>query len=150
MTDFTTAITVRADAERAFDAILSPRDWWGRDIEGSTTSPGDIWTYRYKDLHASTQQNAELVRGKRVVWDVIACRLSFLTDTAEWTGTKLVFEITPKGDATEIRFTHVGLVPQVECFEVCKNGWTGLIQDSLREFIETGTGLPDTIENDAA
>lgn len=149
MTDFTTIALVDATPQQAFDAINRPRDWWGQSIEGSTDTLGGEWTYRYKDMHRSTQRTSEFVDGKRVVWDVIDSELSFLNDKSEWTGTKLVFDITPRGDKTEIRFTHVGLQPHVECYDMCEPAWTGLIQDSLKDLIEKGAGQPDTVEKAA-
>jgi hypothetical protein len=150
MTDFTTAILVSATPQQAFDAINRPRDWWGREIIGATDRLGEEWTYRYKDMHFSKHRTTELVPGKRVVWDVLDSELSFLQDKSEWKGTKLVFDIAPNGDKTEVRFTHVGLHPEVECYEMCEPAWTGLIQDSLKALIESGIGLPDTVEKDAA
>jgi hypothetical protein len=44
-------------------------------------------------------------------------------DKSEWKGTKVVFELERKGDKTEIRFTHMGLVPEYECFTACSNAW---------------------------
>lgn len=143
---FTTVVLVDQSPEAAFAAINNPRAWWGRDIEGQTDRLGAEWVYRYKDLHVSRQKTSELVPGKRIVWDVVECQMSFLKDKGEWTGTKLVFDIARKGDKTEIRFTHQGLVPEVECFDICKNAWSGLIGDSLKQLVETGKGLPDTVE----
>ena len=144
--DFTTAILVDRSAKEAFDAINRPRDWWGKEIEGPTDELGGEWTYRYRDMHFSKQQTTELVPERRVVWHVVDARMNFLQDKAEWKDTKIVFDITSSGDKTEIRFTHVGLVPDVECVDVCRNAWSGLIGDSLLKLIETGQGLPDTVE----
>ena len=144
--DFTTSILVDRSPKEAFDAINRPRDWWGKDIEGQTDRTGEEWTYRYKDMHFSKQRTAELVPGSKVVWHVVEARMNFLQDKTEWEGTKMIFDISGKGDKTEIRFTHAGLVPEVECFDICKNAWTGLIADSLRNLVETGEGLPDTVE----
>lgn len=144
--DFTTSILVDRSPKEVFDAINRPRDWWGKDIEGQTDSAGQEWTYRYKDMHFSKQRTAELVPDRKVVWHVVEARMNFLQDKTEWEGTKMIFDISGKGDKTEIRFTHAGLVPEVECFDICKNAWTGLIADSLRNLVETGEGLPDTVE----
>lgn len=144
--DFTTTILVDRTAKEAFDAIIRPRDWWGREIEGQTDRLGEEWTYRYKDMHFSRQKTIELVPDRKVVWQVVDAQMNFLQDKAEWRGTEIVFDISPKDGKTQIRFTHAGLVPEVECFEVCKNAWSGLISDSLLELIETGEGLPDTVE----
>lgn len=144
--NLTTLVLVDATPEQAFAAINKPQEWWGRDIEGGVGQVGSDWTYRYKDMHQSTQRTAELEPGRRIVWDVVEARMSFLRDQEEWKGSRIVFDIAPKGDKTEIRFTHIGLVPGVECFDICKNAWTGLIGDSLRKFIESGEGLPDIVE----
>lgn len=144
--DFTTAILVDQSAKEAFDAINRPREWWGKEIEGHTDRLNDEWAYRYKDMHYSKHRTIELVPERKVVWHVVDSQMNFLRDKAEWKDTKIVFDISRKGDKTEIRFTHAGLVPEVECFDICQNAWSGLIGDSLRKLIETGQGLPDTVE----
>jgi len=37
------------------------------------------------------------------------------------TNASVIFEITRKGDKTELRFTHVGLEPAYECYDVCSD-----------------------------
>lgn len=150
MTSFTTTILVNATPATAFDAINRPRDWWGKDIQGDTDRLGGEWTYRYKDMHFSTHRTTEFVPGKRIVWDILDSEMTFLKDKSEWKGTKLIFDITPKGDKTEVRFTHAGLVPQVECYDICTDAWSGLIHGSLKGLIEGGEGQPDTVEKDNA
>jgi hypothetical protein len=146
---FTATILVDKSPMEAFTAINDPRAWWGRDITGRTDRLGEEWTYRYKDLHESRQKTVELVPGEKVVWYVVDANLSFLEDRTEWKGTTIVFEISPKGDQTEIRFTHIGLAPNIECFEVCSDAWSGLIYGSLRSFINEGKGDPDSVEKAA-
>jgi len=65
----------------------------------------------------------------------------------EWKGTKVVFEISEQDGKTKIRFTHQGLVPQHECYEVCSNAWTGYITSSLYKLITTGKGEPNPKES---
>lgn len=146
---FTATILVSKSPNEVFAAINDPRAWWGRNITGRTDRLGEEWTYRYKDLHESRQKVVELVPGKKVAWHVVDANLSFLRDKAEWKGTTIVFEISPKGDQTEVRFTHVGLAPDIECFDVCSDAWSGLIRGSLRSFIEEGVGDPDNVEKAA-
>jgi hypothetical protein len=43
---------------------------------------------------------------------------------------------------TELRFTHVGLVPTIECYGGCSGAWGFYINDSLRDLITTGKGQP--------
>ena len=60
------------------------------------------------------------------------------------------FEIEVRDGQTEIRFTHVGLVPEYECFDICSNSWDFYLYTSLRALIRTGRGLPDRKEQAAS
>jgi hypothetical protein len=135
---FTTAFIAAASPEQAFAAINNARAWWSGEHEGSTGKLGDVFTYRYKDIHYSKQQVTELVPGKRVAWQVLEGTLNFVEDKTEWAGTTITFDIAQKGDKTEVVFTHVGLEPEVECYDTCSDAWTSLIQGSLKQLIETG------------
>lgn len=148
-TSFNVSVLVSATPEQAFSAIVDPRAWWGASIEGDADRVGAEWSYRYKDMHFSRQKTTELVLGRRVVWEVLDSTLSFLQDKHEWNGTTIRFDIAPKGDRTEIVFTHVGIRPSVECYAICSDAWTGLITGSLRELIESGAGDPDSVEKAA-
>ena len=64
--------------------------------------------------------------------------LNFVEDKTEWTGTDITFDIARKGNKTEVRFTHVGLVPKFECFEDCSNAWGFYVNGSLRNLIANG------------
>jgi hypothetical protein len=141
---YTIAFTVDQTPEQVFAAINDVRAWWTGTLEGNTDKLGDEFTYRYEDAHRSTQRITEFVPGKRVVWHVVDAHLSFVEDKAEWTGTDIVFDIARNGDKTEVRFTHVGLVPDVECFTDCSNAWGYYVNGSLRNFIAAGTASAPT------
>jgi len=147
--NYTTAFTVDQTPEEAFDAINNVRGWWSGNIEGSTNKLGDEWTYRYKDIHYSKQKITELVPGQRVVWQVLDSYLNFIEDKAEWNGTKITFDIAKKGDQTEIHFSHLGLTPEVECYDACTNAWGGYVNSSLRNLIAKGKGQPNRKEKAA-
>lgn len=146
--DFTTTFLVEQTPEEAFAAITDVRGWWSGEIEGETTRVGDVFTYRYKDMHRSTQKVIEVVPGEKVVWQVLDAYLQFTEDKSEWNGTKVIFEISRQGDRTAIRFTHQGLVPAFECFDKCSSAWSFYLNDSLRSLIATGTGDPNRKETD--
>lgn len=44
---------------------------------------------------------------------------------------------------TELRFTHAGLVPSIECYGDCSRAWGFYINESLRQLIMTGKGQPN-------
>ena len=144
---FTTSFVVNQSPQEVFDAINDVRGWWSGEIEGSTDELGAEFTYRYQGLHRSTHRITDLVPGKKVVWHITEARLNFVEDKTEWNGTDIVFEIARKGDRTELRFTHVGLVPAFQCFGACSGAWGFYINDSLRSLITTGKGEPNPKES---
>jgi hypothetical protein len=140
--DFTTTLLVDQTPEQAFEAITNVRGWWSGDIEGGTAKLGDEFTYRYKTIHYSKQRITELVPNEKVVWLVLDSRLEFVDDKTEWNGTKVTFDVSRRGDKTEIRFTHVGLVAAQECYDACSSAWSSIVGSSLKRLITTGTGEP--------
>ena len=140
--DFTTSFSVDRSPREVFDAINDVRGWWSEEIDGSTDKLGAEFKFHHKDVHRSTQKITEFVPGKKVVWHVSDAQLNFVKNKTEWKGTDLVFEITRKGDKTELRFTHVGLVPAFECYGDCSGAWGFYINDSLRSLITKGKGQP--------
>ncbi len=144
--NFSTTYLVDQTPEEVFAAINNVRGWWSGEIEGNTDQLGEEFTYRYKDVHYSKQRISEFVPGKKVVWDVLEASLNFVTDKSEWKGSRISFEINRKDDKTELHFTHIGLVPKYECYDVCSNAWGSYINSSLRNLITTGKGQPNEKE----
>jgi hypothetical protein len=70
----------------------------------------------------------------------VESELSGPQDPSEWTGTEIIFEINERDGQSELRFSHLGLVPEFECFESCSSGWGFFINGSLRRLITTGEG----------
>jgi hypothetical protein len=148
--DLTLSFTVDRTPDDAFAAINNVRGWWSGEIDGKTDELGAEFTYRYEDKHRTTQRITEFVPGRRVVWHVLDGYLSFVDDKTEWTGTDIIFDIVPKAAQTEVRFTHLGLVPAYECFDSCSSAWHFYILGSLRNLIAKGQGTPNPRESDPA
>jgi len=148
--DFTTAFSVDQTPDEAFEAIGDVRGWWSGQIEGDTSRPGDEFTYRYEDLHLCRIRVAEADPGQKVTWLVLEGGPAFTQDKQEWRGTTISFEISPAGGKTEVRFTHQGLVPKIECFGACSSAWGSYINGSLRSLITTGQGYPSPASSDSS
>jgi uncharacterized protein YndB with AHSA1/START domain len=138
--NFHSTLTLSQSPEEVFAAIINPKKWWTGDIDGSAAQVGDEFSYRYGDVHYSKQKITELVPGHKVVWHVVDSRLSGSEDPTEWTGTDIVFEIGQPDGQTELRFSHLGLVPGLECFDSCSSAWGFYVNGSLRRLITTGEG----------
>ena len=156
---FTTTILVEQTPSQVFNAIVNPQASWSEEITGATSEVGDVFDYHFEDIHRTKMELIEVVSNKKMVWLVLencfkpgifnhADRTAkddgFGSDKAEWVDTKIIFEITEKNGKTQLFFKHDGLVPDYECYDVCVNGWSHYIQDSLYSLIVTGKGQPNT------
>jgi hypothetical protein len=142
-TDFTISLLVEQTPEQALNATNNVPDWWTKDFEGRTEKVNDIFTVRFGEVFI-TSKVVELIPGKKAVWLVTDCNKPWLKNKKEWVDTKMSWEISEKDNKTELRFTHLGLVPEIECFGVCSKAWTGYLRKSLWSLITTGIGQPDS------
>ena len=139
--DFTTTLLVDKAPGETFEVINDVRGWWSEDFEGSTSRLNDIFTVRFGEVFI-TSKVVEFIPGTKIVWQVTDCNKPWLKNTKEWNGTKMCWEISLHDNKTQIRFTHIGLAPEIECFEVCSNAWGEYLRQSLLPLIATGKGKP--------
>jgi len=132
---YSTSITVDQTPEAVFAAINNVNVWWP-DCEGESDKLGATFTHSYGNEHRCTIKITEFVPGQKVVWHVVDNYFSFVADKTEWKDTDIVFDIAKKGDKTELTFTHEGLVPAYECYNLCSGAWESLINEDLPELIE--------------
>lgn len=140
---YTTTILVDKDISSTFNAITKFRSWWSEEIEGNTDQVGETFFYHYKDVHLCRIKLIEMIADKKLVYQVIDNEFNFTKDKTEWINTKMIFDVSVEGNKTKIVFTHEGLVPAYECYDICNDAWTSYIHGSLKNFIETGKGNPN-------
>ena len=145
--NFTVSFLVDQTPKEAFNAIQNVPGWWTGNLQGSTQQLNDEFEVRFGDVHYSKQKLIEVISNKKVVWLITDSRLNFVKDKSEWTGTKISFEIAEKDGKTQVRFTHSGLVPEIECYRDCSNAW-GYYVNSLHSLITTGKGQPEPKESE--
>jgi hypothetical protein len=136
-------LLVDESPKEVFDAVGNVRGWWSEQVEGDTNKLNDEFMYHFKDVHRCRMKLTEVVPEKKVVWHVLDNYFNFTKDQTEWDDTTVSFEISKKDDKTQLVFTHKGLVPAHECYEICSNAWGTYIKNSLRSLIETGKGQPN-------
>lgn len=141
--NFHRTITVNASAAEAMKKISQVNLWWAKNFKGSAAQLNDKFTVSFGETFVDFLVS-ELVPNKKVVWTVTDCNLHWIKAKKEWKNTQVVFEISPENNnETRIDFTHIGLVPGVECYNDCEVGWNGHITISLANFINEGKGEPE-------
>jgi len=86
-------------------------------------------------VHYCKQRITEFEPDKKVVWLTIDSIRT--TDNYEWTGTKMIFELTSSGKTTIVNFTYDGPVFENEYGRLVQECDT-VIKDKLYNFITHG------------
>jgi hypothetical protein len=141
--DYTTCIFVDESPAVVFRAAKNFRAWWSEQIEGQTDQLNGTFFYHYKDVHLCKIKLIEMVPDKKLVYQIVDNKFSFTKNEQEWIGTRLIFDISTEGNKTKLHFTHEGLVPDYECYEICREAWGNYISASLYNLITTGKGNPN-------
>ena len=140
--DYTSSITANITAKEALEGIIQVSKWWTKNFKGSSQKINDEFIIQYGDAHYSKHKLIEIIPDKKVVWLVTESTLNWIKgDKHEWTNTKMSFEISSKGRQTGINFTHMGLVPGLDCYNNCAKGWDQFIKINLFEFLTEGKEL---------
>ncbi len=141
--NFNLTFLVEQTPNEVFKAITNVRGWWSEALEGNSENLNDEFSYRHGDIHYSRHKLIAVIPNEKVVWLTLDSKLTFAEKQDEWNDTKVIFEISKLDGKTKLDITHVGLVPEFECFDNCSKGWTYYLQNSLLPLITTGQGNPD-------
>ena len=135
-TNYTLAIEVAISTNDVFNHILNDvSKFWPEDFEGKSTKLNDEFVFRTGDSHYSKNKVVELISNKKVVWLVTESIRK--TDNFDWTGTKMIFELTPKGNKTLLQFTYDGVILENEydrLVQICDM----VIKESLYKYLMNG------------
>jgi hypothetical protein len=140
--DYQTSIIVNVTAKEAQGAINKVSEWWTKNFKGSSNKVDDKFTVRFGETFVDFKVD-EIVPGKKMAWSVTDCYLHWLNDKKEWNDTKIEWEISGNGKSIKINMTHVGLVPEIECYNDCRKGWNFYVNESLLKLLTEGMGIPD-------
>ena len=140
--DYHSSIVVHNTPEEVFGKISCVAEWWAKNFEGKSQEADDVFTVRFRNGDMYKTRIAEVVPGSKIVWEFIDTYQRWVKNSAEWVGTKIIWEISPHKDGAEVKMTHQGLVAELECFDQCTKAWNYLTQESLFKLLDEGKGLP--------
>ncbi len=131
---FSCSFSTLKSKEEMYLLLLDVEKWWSgiyaETIEGRSKEINDEFSFiAGGGAHYSKQKLVELIPNKKIAWLVTESDLSFLTNTSEWVGTKICFDISTDGNKTKITFTHEGLTSKFECYDGCSSAWTQYMEN---------------------
>jgi uncharacterized protein YndB with AHSA1/START domain len=141
MNHYQNHVTIAASLAAVYTALATEegvRGWWTEDCDFD----GDLIALRFGPTHKRLRI-AQGTPHHELHWLCEAAHIGAgkLSTHDEWVGTRMVFRLSPEGEGTRVDFEHIGLVPALECWEMCNNGWRYFLE-SLRQYVVAGTGTP--------
>ena len=137
---FAKEFSVLAECRRVFDALTTLDGlvgWWASTAKGAAASAGETFELGFAGVGEKIDMRVDAaIWPTSVVWTCLSH-----SGLPEWEDTKIVFKLKDDDDATSVAFRHVGLVPDLECYEHCHAGWEHFLA-SLRSYSERGEGSP--------
>lgn len=142
--DYTNKIKIFADTKNCFNAVSQQVDkWWGK-VDNRVSKVGDEFSVHF----GATEWRfkiTEFIPFERITWHCIKAvhiHGGMTGIEQEWLNTKVKWHFRELNGKTEISFLHEGLISEMNCYQVCKQGWDFFTSTSLKEYLETGKGQP--------
>lgn len=142
---YTTKVLIKGSKEQIFDAISQHvQKWWGNtdctvsgiDDEFITSFDKTYWKFKISKFEPFTE----------IVWkciDASHIHAGYNEIEKEWIGTSVQWLLEESNqNETILHFTHNGLIPELNCYEICFPAWERFVTKSLKSFVEMGTGMP--------
>jgi len=109
---YSVEIELAKSPDNVFDHLIDLSKWWPEEFEGEGIKLNSEFIFRTGASHYSKNKVVEFVPDKKLAWLVTGSIRK--TDNFEWTGTKMIFELTPRGNHTRLKFTYDGVVLENE------------------------------------
>ena len=112
VTTYSVSIEVAKSPNEVFRYLVDLPKWWPEEFIGENIKLNSEFVLKTGEGHYSKNKVIEFVPNEKVVWLVSESRRK--EDNFDWSGTKMIFELKPKGGKTEIKFTYDGVVLENE------------------------------------
>lgn len=140
-------ISVDATAAEAYLALTTGYEQWWTRSDNVFNKIGDrikftfppnvsCWTFEATKLEPNRTVELKCVEAYHKITDKPEA------PETEWLGSRARWRIELRGEQTDIHFIHDGLIPDLDCYEVCEAGWNLFFVDSLKTYLDTGVGKP--------
>jgi len=110
--NYSTSIVAAKSRNDVFNHLINLKKWWPEDFEGEDIKLNSEFVLTTGDSHYSKNKVIEFVPNEKLVW--LVTESIRRTDGYDWTSTKMIFELNPKGNNTIVKFTYDGVVLENE------------------------------------
>lgn len=139
MNDYENTITVNVTPHQVFYALTKEMSNWWTPMSSKVDKVGDKATAKFEDGTTWSFEVISLEENKLVEFRCYEANHIHPATTpdmrTEWQNTILRFEISNKGKDTSIHFTHIGLTPEINCYEICNSGWNHFFGSAFKNYL---------------
>ncbi|OUR74593.1 hypothetical protein A9Q78_00210 [Methylophaga sp. 41_12_T18] len=134
-------ITTVASAECVYKVITQEMSYWWTPMSDNITKLGDRTIAKFEDGTTWSFEVITLDENKLITMRCYeANHIHPVTSPemrTEWENTLLKFEITNTHKGTSIHFSHIGLTPTLNCYDICCSGWDHFFATGLKGYLNT-------------
>ena len=121
---------INAKPAQVYQHISSPtglNKWWTNDAEG-VAAEGETFRFYFSDEHDWRGKVTKCQSGDYIQWEITK-------SNQDWDGTLVGFELFPKNDGTEVRFSHKNWKNKDENFRTSNYRWAIYLR-ILKRYLE--------------
>jgi hypothetical protein len=111
-TNYSVEIELSKSPSSVFKQVIDLNKWWPEKFIGEDFKEGSVFGLSTGADHYSKNIVDELIPDKKLVWRTTESTRK--SDGYDWSGTKFIFELTPNGTGTIVKFTYDGVVLESE------------------------------------
>jgi len=140
---YSTEFLISAKPESVYKAITEDIDKWWTELSNQALQVGDQLVVRFEKTTSWEMKVSEAFPNRSLVWKVAEANhdLEGIRRKDEWKGTIIKWKIVANETGSKVTLIHQGLVPALECYEICQARWAYFL-GSLKNYLETGKGYP--------
>jgi len=132
---YSVAIEVQKSASEVFTRLTDLSQWWLEDFVGEDLDLNSEFILKTGHGHFSKNKVIEFELNKKLTW--IAIESLRKSDNYDWSGSKFIFEVTPRGHNTQLKFTYDGVVFENE-YDILVKVCDLAIKEKFYDFIVNG------------
>ena len=140
MENYEHTITVKVSPRHVFDALTKEMSAWWTEMTSTVDKIGDRTTAKFEDGTTWSFEVIKLEENKLLELRCYDANHIHPVTTpemrTEWKNTILRFKITEKGGITHVHFTHIGLTPEINCYDICNSGWNHFFGAAFKAYLD--------------